>query len=174
MDPNFNLQSKANLAAQDVIFDSFILSDFLTFGKSVSETRQLLYVLDGIAILPALLFMNKFALNGETDMFKALFDKGDSGIAVAMCFATFFYLLRPMVVCEIHMTYYRKQLSDASKYNFMSLIVFVPLISGVLIAGLASQKTNIEIPFMSGLQLLLCLLAYWHLVDIERRYVSEK
>ena len=35
LEPNFNLQTKADLAAQDVIFDSFILSDFLTFAKSV-------------------------------------------------------------------------------------------------------------------------------------------
>ena len=30
---NFNTQMKANLSAQDVIFDSFILSDFLTFSR---------------------------------------------------------------------------------------------------------------------------------------------
>lgn len=39
LEPNFNLQTKADLGAQDVIFDSFILGDFLTFGKTQTETR---------------------------------------------------------------------------------------------------------------------------------------
>lgn len=33
-EPSFNLQTKADLCAQDVIFDSFILGDFLTIGKN--------------------------------------------------------------------------------------------------------------------------------------------
>lgn len=174
MEPNFNFQFKADLAAQDVIFDSFILSDFITFGKNSSETKQLLYVLDGIVLLPSLLIFNKFALNAEPDQFTDIFNKNDAGVAVAMTFASIFFFLRPIVISELHMTYYRKQLSDASKYNFMALTIFLPVLAAIIILGLVTSSTNIEIPFTSGLQLFICVIAYWQLLDLERRYISEK
>jgi len=69
-DANFILQTKADLCAQDVIFDSFILADFFIFGKNTAETRELLYMLDGIVLLPALAFFHQFGKDPEVSSFE--------------------------------------------------------------------------------------------------------
>ena len=48
------------------------------------------------------------------------------------------------------------------------------MLGAIIILGLVSSSTNIEIPFTSGLQLFVCVIAYWQLADLERRYISEK
>jgi len=104
---SFNLQSKADMGAQDVIFDSFVLSDFLTFGKTTAETRELLYMLDGIVLLPALIFFHKFGQAPDVDSLEGIYNK-DTGVIVATIFAGLGFILRPIIVGEVHTTYYRK------------------------------------------------------------------
>ena len=48
------------------------------------------------------------------------------------------------------------------------------MLSGVMILAFAMKETKVEIPFMSMLQVFLCLMAYWLLADLERAYLSEK
>jgi len=148
---SFQLQAKADACAQDVIFDSFLLSDFLTFGKTSSQSRQLLYLLDGIVLLPALVFTNKFGLNADFDVLKAVFDLEFTGVLAAILIASTGFLLRPVVISEIHMTYYRKQLSEANKCNFITLVIGTPVLVALLILGLAGASASVEIPFTSCL-----------------------
>lgn len=104
---NFNLQIKADQSAYDVIFDSFILGDFLTFGKSVAHTRELLYMLNGIVLLPAITLCHKLTQAPNVENFGAIYNN-DSGVMVAMVFASLGFLLRPLIHSEVHMTFYRK------------------------------------------------------------------
>lgn len=158
-----------------MIFDSFILSDFVTFGKSVKETRLLLSLLDGVALLPALLFYNKMALNADQDLFSEVFDNAGEQVFYAMVVASIGFVLRPFVVGELHMSYYRPWLSEPNKMNFLALTVWMPAFAGIIILGLVtSTSTNLEIPFTTCLQLFICVIAYWMLADLERKYVSEK
>ena len=150
LEPNFNLQTKADQCAQDVIFDSFVLGDFMTIGKTQSETRQLNYLLDGIALFPALIIFNTVGLGAEIDSFGALFNN-DTGVTVAMVFASIGFLLRPMIVSEVHMNYYRKQLSEAGKFNFLAMIVLLPVLTAIMILAFAMKEAKIEIPFMNML-----------------------
>ena len=169
------MQYKADLCAQDVIFDSFILSDFVTFGKTVQETRLLLYLLDGIALLPALLLYNKLALNADHDLFEKVFDEANEQVFLAMVIASIGFVLRPLVVGELHINYYRPWLSEPNKLNFLALTVWMPAFAGIIILGLmTSASTNLEIPFTTCLQLFISVIAYWLLADVERKYVSEK
>ena len=131
-----------------MIFDSFILSDFVTFGKSVKETRLLLSLLDGVALLPALLFYNKMALNADQDLFSEVFDNAGEQVFYAMVVASIGFVLRPFVVGELHMSYYRPWLSEPNKLNFLALTVWMPAFAGIIILGLVtSTSTNLEIPF---------------------------
>ena len=93
---------------------------------------------------------------------------------VAMVFASLGFLFRPIIVSEVHMTYYRKQLSEAGKFDFVAMIVLVPLLAAIMILAFATNETKIEIPFTSMMQVFLCLMAYWLLADLERSYLSEK
>ena len=79
-----------------------------------------------------------------------------------------------MIVSEVHMTYYRRQLSEAGKLNFLAMVVWLPVLAGVMILAFAMKEAKVEIPFMSLLQAFLCLMAYWLLADLERAYLSEK
>lgn len=130
------------MAAQDVIFDSFILSDFLTFGKSSSETRQLLYLLDGLVLMPAMLIFNKFAFNADPDLFQLVIDQSTTSVATAIGVASLGFLIRPIVVSQLHMNYYRGQLSEAGKYNFMALTVWLPVFTGIMILGFATSVST--------------------------------
>ena len=130
------------MAAQDVIFDSFILSDFLTFGKSSSETRQLLYLLDGLVLMPAMLIFNKFAFNADPDLFQLVIDQSTTSVATAIGVASFGFIIRPIVVSQLHMNYYRGQLSEAGKYNFMALTVWLPVFTGIMILGFATSVST--------------------------------
>ena len=56
-----------------------------------------------------------------------------------------------MAVSELHMTYYRKQLSEAGKFNFLAMVVWLPVLAGVMILAFAMKETKVEIPFMSML-----------------------
>lgn len=78
---------------------------------------------------------------------------------VAIIFAAFSFLLRPLIVSNVHMSYYRKQLSDANKFNFLTVIMFLPLLVAIMILGFSSVSTMIVIPFTSMVQLFLCLIA---------------
>jgi len=91
--------------AADVIFDSFILADFTTIGKTASETRQLLFMLDGFVLMPALLVFNKFALNADADMFSHVMESSSSSVVYVMVIATIVFILRPFVAAELHMTF---------------------------------------------------------------------
>ena len=132
-----------------------------------------MYLLDGMALLPAIVFYNVVGLQAEVESFGSIYNN-DTGVVVAMVFASLGFILRPVIMGEVHMNYYRKQLSEAGKFNFLAMIVWVPVLAGILILGFAMKDAKIEIPFMSMLQLFLCLLAYWLLVDLERTYLSEK
>ena len=49
---------------------------------------------------------------------------------------------------ELHMTYYRGQLSEAGKYNFMAMTVWLPVFSIIMLFGLAtSATTSVQVPF---------------------------
>lgn len=152
-----------------MIFNSFILGDFLTFGKTQSETVQMLYLFDGVILLPALCLWNKFSMGAQIDSFNAIYNES-SGIAVAVVFASLGFILRPLIHSELHMTYYRKQLSEASKFDFLVLTVWLPALVALMILGLASESSNLEIPFTTCVELLFCLLAYWLLADLEKTY----
>lgn len=146
------MQFKADLAAQDVIFDSFILSDFLTFGKTSSETRQFLYLLDGLILMPAVIFYNKFTYNSDPELYKFVFEGIQTSVAVALGVASLGFLIRPLVVSELHMTYYRSQLGEAGKYNFMAMTIWLPVFTAIMILGLAtSMDTSAQVPLTTCL-----------------------
>lgn len=71
----------------------------------------------------------------------------DIGVIAAMIFVSIGFLVRPLVVSEVHMTYYRKQLSEANKFNFLALILFMPVLFSLTLLGLSTKTTQIEIPF---------------------------
>ena len=54
------------------------------------------------------------------------------------------------------------------------MIVWVPTLIAIMILAFAMKEAKIEIPFMSMLQIFLCIMAYWLLADLERAYLSEK
>lgn len=84
----------------------------------------------------------------------------DVGVIVAIIFAGLGFLLRPLIVSNIHMAFYRKQLSDANKLDFLTIIMLLPLLVAIMILGFSTASTMIEIPFTSMIQLFLCLIAY--------------
>ena len=116
---------------------------------------------------------NTVGLGAQADSFGGFYNN-ESGVIIAVIFASIGFFLRPMAVSELHMTYYRKQLSEAGKFNFLAMVVWLPVLAGVMILAFAMKETKVEIPFMSMLQVFLCLMAYWLLADLERAYLSEK
>lgn len=103
-------------------------------------------MLDGICLLPALTFYHKFTEGADVASFSDIYNS-DSGVIFAMVFASIGFLVRPLVVAEIHLTYYRKQLSEANKFNFLALTQFMPVLFSLTVLGLSTKTTQVEIPF---------------------------
>ena len=69
-------------------------------------------------------------------------------MAIAVAIASLGFVLRPLIMGELHMTYYRGQLSEAGKYNFMAMTVWLPVFSIIMLFGLAtSATTSVQVPF---------------------------
>ena len=82
------------------------------------------------------------------------------------------YLLRPIVVGEIHFTYYRRWINEPNKMSFFVTILVVPL-SVIFLTPWLDGKDQISINFTTAIQLVLSLIAYWQIVEIENQYRTE-
>ena len=122
----------------------------MTFSTSQAETKTLLYILDGIALLPCLALTCQFSSSLTIEGLSWIYN--DDGSAIAACIiATIGFLIRPLIVSELHMTYYRKQLSEAGKHNFVAMTVFLPVFVSIMTLGLTSYSGHIEIPITTCL-----------------------
>ena len=162
-----------------MVFDSFILSDFLTFSKSAQDTRVLLAILEGLFVFPAIMLCAR--LNGQISIsFDANYEGGivelyakNWTVIVMMLITAFVIPCRPLVIAELHLTYYRRWINEPNKLSFMITVIGVPLVAAFLLCQLLSESDHIQIKFTAGIALVLCLLAYWIVADLETRYRNE-
>ena len=163
-----------------MVFDSFILSDFMTFSRSSNDTRALLTILDGMFLFPATILCAR--LNGQIsisfeanyqDVFEQLL-AGNWAVLVLLFIVTLFYLCRPLVISHLHLTYYRRWINEPNKLSFMITVIVVPLMASILLCQLLHESDYIQIRFSTAVALLLCLFAYWIIADLETRYRNEQ
>ena len=117
---------------------------------------MLLSFLDGIFMFPACVLIAK--LNGQISV--SLLSNYKFGIGQVyansyLLLGLFFlalvmYLLRPIVVGEIHFTYYRRWINEPNKMSFFVTIVVVPL-AVIFLTPWLDGNDQISIKFTTAL-----------------------